>query len=151
MKQVAETGPSHTQWGRAHAVSAVCTGGMATAGDRGSRFRDRQSMTSKELETILPEIVQRLVAALQPEQIYLFGSHARAEAQACSDVDILVVVADSAEPGHRRDRAAYHALWGLAVTMDVLVWTRDEFERGLRLRTSLSSSVQRTGRLLYAA
>jgi UTP:GlnB (protein PII) uridylyltransferase len=108
-------------------------------------------MTSKELETILPEIVRRLVAALQPERIYLFGSHARGEARQHSDVDSLVVVPGSDQPGYRRDRAAYHALWGVAAAADVLVWTRQEFEHGLRIRTSLSSSVQRTGRLLYAA
>ncbi|OGV73854.1 MAG: DNA polymerase III subunit beta [Lentisphaerae bacterium RIFOXYB12_FULL_65_16] len=107
-------------------------------------------MTSKELESILPEIVRRLVEALQPERIYLFGSHARGEARPCSDVDILVVVPDSDQPGYRRDRAAYHALWGVAAAADVLVWTHQEFEHGLRIRTSLSSSVQRTGRLLYA-
>ena len=108
-------------------------------------------MTADELQGILPEIVRRLADALQPERIYLFGSHARGEAGPHSDVDVLVVVSESHEPGHRRDTAAYHALRGLQAAVEVLVWTRDEFERGLRIRTSLSSSVQRTGKLLYAA
>ena len=108
-------------------------------------------MTSQRLDEILPEIVRRLVAALQPERVYLFGSHARGEAGPHSDIDILVVVPESDEPGYRRDRAAYRSLRGVVATLEVLVWTRQEFERGLRIRTSLSSSVQQTGRVLYAA
>ena len=108
-------------------------------------------MTSQRLDEILPEIVRRLVAALQPERVYLFGSHARGEAGPHSDIDILVVVPDSSQPGYKRDRVAYRALRGVVATLEVLVWTRQEFEWGLRIRTSLSSSVQRTGRLLYAA
>ena len=108
-------------------------------------------MASQRLDEVLPEIVRRLVAALQPERVYLFGSHARGEAGPHSDIDILVVVPHSSQPGYKRDRAAYRALRGVVATLEVLVWTRREFEGGLRIRTSLSSSVQRTGRLLYAA
>ena len=108
-------------------------------------------MTDQEIESALPEVVRRLVQSLRPERIYLFGSSARGDAGPRSDVDILVVIPSSEEPGHRRDRAAYHALRGITIAVDVLVWTREEFERGLCLRTSLSASVERTGRVLYAA
>jgi len=128
-----------------------------SAGDDTARgiFRLRADqgriMTAEERESILPEIVQRLAGALQPERIYLFGSHARGQAGPLSDLDLLVVVPHSDQPGYKRDGGAYRALRGIAVAIDVLVWTHAEFERGLRIRTSLSSSVQRTGRLLYAA
>jgi len=108
-------------------------------------------MTREEIEKIMPEIVRRLVAALEPERIYLFGSQARGEAGPTSDIDLLVVVPRSDEPGYVRDRAAYHALWGIEAPVDVVVWTREEYERGLRIRTSLSATSERTGRLLYAA
>ena len=108
-------------------------------------------MTAEELESMLPQVVRRLADALQPERIYLFGSHARGEAGPHSDVDILVVVPQSDQPGYKRDRAAYRALRGVRAALDILVWTREEFDRGLRIRTSLSASVQRTGRTLYAA
>lgn len=67
-----------------------------------------------------------------------------------SDIDILVVVPESHEPGYTRDRAAHRALRGSRAPVEVLVWTREEFDRGLRIRTSLSSSIKRHGRLLYA-
>ena len=42
------------------------------------------------------EAVRRLVAAYQPERIYLFGSVARGDAGQDSDYDLLVVVPDDA-------------------------------------------------------
>jgi uncharacterized protein len=40
-------------------------------------------------------MVRRLVLALQPESIYLFGSRARGDGNADSDFDLLVIVASS--------------------------------------------------------
>lgn len=108
-------------------------------------------MTEEDLDRVLHEAVPRLVEALSPDRIYLFGSHVRGEAGPHSDIDILVVVPQSDLPGHVRDRSAYRALRGIVAPIEVLVWTRDEYERALRVRTSLSASVERSGRLLYAA
>ena len=44
----------------------------------------------------LAEIVRRIVAAYEPERVYLFGSYARGDAGPDSDYDILVVVPGSA-------------------------------------------------------
>jgi predicted nucleotidyltransferase len=101
-------------------------------------------------DSILNEIVRRLVEAYHPERIYLFGSHARGEAGPDSDYDLLVVVPDSAPEERRRSRLAYEALWGTGTAADVLVWTRDAFEARLHLRASLPSTVMAEGRLLYA-
>src|SRR2546422_6574109 len=57
----------------------------------------------------LAEIVRRLVAAFQPERIYLFGSKARGEAGPDSDYDLLVFVPDDGSPERRRSRLGYHA------------------------------------------
>ena len=48
-----------------------------------------------EVETMLKEMTQRLVAEFQPRQIYLFGSYAWGQPNKDSDVDLLVVVPDS--------------------------------------------------------
>lgn len=99
----------------------------------------------------LQETVRRLVAALAPERIYLFGSRARGEATEDSDYDVLVVVPHSELPAHRRDQRAYRALRGIGVAKDVLVWTRDEFESRSGVASSLPATVLREGRLLHAA
>ncbi|MFQ5855110.1 MAG: nucleotidyltransferase domain-containing protein [Anaerolineae bacterium] len=98
---------------------------------------------------ILKEIVDRLVRGLQPERIYLFGSQARGQADEGSDIDLLLVVPDSDLPRHRREALSYDLLWGLTIPVDVIVLTRAEFQRASRVRTSLPSTVQAEGELLY--
>ena len=99
----------------------------------------------------LAEIVRRLVEAYQPERIYLFGSKARDQANPDSDYDIMVVIPDSAPARQRRSRLAYEVLRGTGTAADVLVWPRESFEKRLHLQASLPSTIQREGKLLYAA
>lgn len=102
-------------------------------------------------EPRLAEIVHRLIEACRPERIYLFGSKARGEAGPDSDYDIMVIVSDSSEPSYRRAQHAYLALRGINTAVDVLVWTREAFDRRLHLRASFPSTIVREGKLLYAA
>lgn len=98
----------------------------------------------------LREIVRRLVAACQPESIYLFGSKARGEAGPDSDYDLLVVVPDDSAPERRRSRLAYEALRGTGTAADILVCTHAYFTRRAALKASLPGTVLREGRLLHA-
>jgi len=108
-------------------------------------------MTNELDDLILAEIVRRLVAAYQPERIYLFGSKARGDAGPDSDYDLMVIVPDDAPPERKRSRLAYEVLWGTGTAADVLVWPRTEFDQRLHLKASLPSTVMREGRLLHAA
>lgn len=99
----------------------------------------------------LDDLVGRLAQAYQPERIYLFGSHARGDAGKDSDLDLLVVVHDSAPPERRRSRLAYEALRGTGTAADILVCTHRHFEERLRIRSSLPALVAREGRLVYGA
>jgi predicted nucleotidyltransferase len=112
---------------------------------------DQQQARLAAEDPALAEIVRRLVAAYQPERIYLFGSRARADGGPDSDYDLMVVVPDEAPPERRRSRLAYQALRRTGVAADVLVWTRDAFDSRLHLRASLPSAIVAEGRLLYAA
>jgi predicted nucleotidyltransferase len=71
------------------------------------------------------------VAAKDPavRRIGYFGSYARGTWGVGSDVDLLVVVRQSAEPFHRR--ALSYPADSLPVPADVLVYTEEEW-RGLR-------------------
>lgn len=102
-------------------------------------------------DPLLQEMVNRLVTALQPEQIYLFGSKARGEAGPDSDYDLLAVVPASDLPPHRRDVLAFRALCGVGAAKDVIVYTRDEFESRRRAASSLPATVLREGILVYAS
>lgn len=105
-------------------------------------------MPSSE-DAALEELVQRLVEALGPERIYLFGSRARGEDGPDSDYDLMVIVPGSDLPGYRRDQLAYGALRGVKVSKDVLVWTTDQFDRRRHLVASLPATILREGRLIY--
>jgi hypothetical protein len=77
----------------------------------------------------LSELLRRLVAAYDPERVYLFGSVARGEAGPDSDYDLMIIVADDAAPEKRQSRLAYQAMRGTGTAADVLVWPKSCFER----------------------
>ena len=102
-------------------------------------------------DPILREIVSRLVAALNPVRIYLFGSQARGEAGPNSDYDILLVVERLDEPAYRLAQRGYRALRGVPAAVDVVVWDRRTFDARLHLKASFPATVVREGRSLDAA
>ena len=103
----------------------------------------------------LAGILARLVAALGPERIYVFGSQARGTAGPNSDLDLMIVVPESDLPGHRRDQEAYRVAYPETVRcrlpVEILVFTREEFESRLPAVASLPATIVREGRILYAA
>ena len=107
--------------------------------------------TTPSESVVLDEIVARLVPALAPQRVYLFGSRARGDGDRDSDFDLLVVVPSSDLPGYARDRIALRALRGLRAPVDVIVITREEFDRKRSVVCSLPATVDREGRLLYDA
>lgn len=102
-------------------------------------------------QPLLAEMVRRLVAELQPERIYLFGSRARGEAHRDSDFDLLLVVRDRLGSGREMEQRANAALSGLHVPIDVVILTSEYFTWMLGAAASLPATVEREGRLLYAA
>jgi len=108
-------------------------------------------MTAKTTisKKMLHEIVRRIVAAVQPEKIILFGSAAREEIGPDSDLDLLVI-----KPcGHRRRtaRVIERSLIGIGISTDIIVAKPTDIERykdtiGLIYRPAL-----RGGKVIYAA
>lgn len=108
-------------------------------------------MTPDQLEQVLPEIVRRLRATFDPCTIYLFGSCAYGQVGRASDVDLLVVVPDSALDFFDRTTLAYRALDRIGVPLDVMVYTRAEFDSRAALPVSFERTVRTKGRVLHAA
>jgi predicted nucleotidyltransferase len=108
-----------------------------------------ETTDSIQVTDLVAESVRRLRTSLKAEQIYLFGSRTRNEANENSDFDFLVVVRDSSLPRYKREQQAFRALCGMGIAKDVLVFTREEFDRGLAVVSSLPATVVREGRLLY--
>jgi len=99
----------------------------------------------------LEEIVRRLVEALHPVGIYLFGSHAGGSPNADSDVDLLVVVEETNVPNAELEHRGHMSLWGLRTPTDVIVCTTREMEKWARVPCNLLHTVSEKGRLVYAA
>ena len=100
-------------------------------------------------ENLLQTATQRLVAEFQPEQVWLYGSHAWGNPHDDSDVDLLVVVSQSDETPIRRSQRAHRSLRGLRMPKDVLVETRQEVDRVKESKTSLENTILSRGRRLY--
>jgi len=98
---------------------------------------------------LLEEIVRRLVAEFQPEQIILFGSHAWGTPDEDSDLDLLVIVSQSELRPVQRDAQAHLCLSGLGVPKDILVKTRAEVERFRQVYASLEAEILERGKVLY--
>jgi predicted nucleotidyltransferase len=99
---------------------------------------------------ILEELVRRIVEAVHPLRIILFGSAARGEMGPNSDLDVMVVVPDGV---HRRHtiKFLYRQLYGFGVPKDILVATESDIREhadnpGLIYRTALQE-----GKELYRA
>jgi len=108
-------------------------------------------MKSSTNETVLKEIVSRLVKGPPVERIYLFGSQASGQAGPGSDIDLLVVVPGSDLPRHRREADFYDLLWGLTTPVDVIVLTQAEFQRSAQVKTSLAATARDKGILIYGS
>ncbi len=100
-------------------------------------------------DSLIQTATQRLVAEFQPEQIWLFGSHAWGTPDEDSDVDLMVIVPSSDERSIQRMQRAHRCLRGIGFAKDVLVPTRTQVDRYKHLRASLFHQVLAKGRKLY--
>jgi predicted nucleotidyltransferase len=102
-------------------------------------------------DELLQQIVQRLVAALHPLEIHLFGSHATGKTHQHSDIDLLVVMPDDVGELRELTIFGYKALRHMGVPKDlVLIYQRD-MDRLASVKFSLPYQVASEGKLLYAA
>ena len=102
-------------------------------------------------QELLGEITQRLIVALHPCRVYLFGSQARGDADGDSDVDLLVVVPDTATPPRELARLGRRSLWGMGVPVDIIVCTDSELAKWSQVRCNVIHTAVEKGRLLFAS
>jgi uncharacterized protein len=98
----------------------------------------------------LPEVLRRIRVAVEPHRVILFGSAARGEASATSDLDMLIVMPTGS---HRRRtaQAIYRALVGIATPVDVVVVTEDDLERYAHTEGMVIAHALAEGQVLDAA
>lgn len=96
----------------------------------------------------VPEVVRRIVAALDPRRIVVFGSVARDDDGPDSDIDLLVVVDAFHDRRHDTAVAALRAVRGLPVAVDVVPATPTIIARSGHLPGTLRVAL-REGRVVY--
>jgi predicted nucleotidyltransferase len=105
-----------------------------------SRARNRSAMIDR--------MARRVVRRFRPERVILFGSHARGEANADSDVDLLVVL--PVEGSKREMQIEIRmALDDLRVANDVVVSTPEDFAWRKDVVGTIEYPAAHGGRVLY--
>jgi predicted nucleotidyltransferase len=112
------------------------------------------STTPVAASDIVPrELLERLVAAYQPERIYLFGSHTRGDAGPDSDIDLMIVVPDDATGQRRRGGMGYQEQFKgrSRGCFEFHVYRRFRFDELVRDPLSFPGTIAQERLLLYEA
>ena len=101
-----------------------------------------------DIDAIVATMVERIAERFEPERIILFGSHARGDATAWSDVDLLVVMPDGTD---RREAAVSmrRALRSVPIAKDIVVTTPDHIARRGHIIGTVLLPALREGKVLY--
>ncbi len=102
-------------------------------------------------EELLETVKNRLINVYKPRALYLFGSYAWGHPDEQSDLDILVVVDESDEKQYKRPKKGIEALFGLGVSNDIIVFTKDEFDKLAANISTLCYKIKNEGVKLYEA
>ncbi|HBG06580.1 MAG: DNA polymerase beta [Geobacteraceae bacterium GWC2_58_44] len=107
-------------------------------------------MTEKVLDSIVQQIIGRILSVVKPTQVLLFGSAARGNMGANSDIDLLVVVPNGV---HRRrtTQNIYRNMLGVGFAADIVVVTEDDIESYRNVESSVIHPALTEGRIVYAA
>jgi len=96
-------------------------------------------------DTLLETVKSRLAKAYEPVSIYIFGSYAWGTPTQESDLDLVVVLKESAEKPYARSIKGMRALRGLGIAKDILVYTQEEFKTLSQDMSSLLYKVKHQG------
>jgi len=77
---------------------------------------------------LLAEVIRHTVETVRPLRIILFGSAARGDMDANSDLDLLIVMPDGTNRRHTA-RRVYRALAGLGMPKDIIAVTEEDVRR----------------------
>ena len=103
-------------------------------------------LSGADLDVLRP-VLERLVALLHPEEVWLFGSRAENRARSNSDYDLLAVMPDGASDEELDPIRAWSLARGLGVPIDVVPCTRSEFEEEKHEIDTLARGLRPGGRL----
>lgn len=123
--------------------------------DKKSAFRrDQQKIRIENMDKIdlpremLVDIVERIVRAVDPVYIYVFGSYARGDYRKDSDIDLYVVVNRFNDTKIHTTAKLYKALFDLLISKDIIVEGKADFENPNNI-WGVAVPVKKEGVLIY--
>ena len=92
--------------------------------------QDSRLQTEQITPELIDYIVEKIARVVSPNQIILFGSHARGDAAADSDLD-LFIIHDSRKSNREIRRQIETFLWGRRFDLDLIVRDPQEVSRNI--------------------
>jgi predicted nucleotidyltransferase len=108
-----------------------------------------RSASKPTTEAQIARMVARIVKRFHPEQVILFGSHARGEAGPDSDVDLLVVM-DYEGSVRDKELDIRLVLHDILVPKDIIVTSPEDFAWRKEVVGTIEWPAAREGKVLYA-
>jgi len=99
-------------------------------------------------KALINDIKNRIVAAVDPEKIILFGSYAYGKPSKDSDLDILVIMKSNL-PRYKRSVPIYRALAGMLIPKDIIVYTPKEVEEWVDVPQAFVTTAMTRGKKIY--
>ena len=109
----------------------------------------------KKIDKLLVEITQRL-KEIDPYKVVLFGSVTKQNNDEDSDIDLLVIlnsdkISQNYDEKMEKKLLVRNAIWDLSkqIPIDLLVYTRKEFEIIMNNKNSFFRELEKTGKTIY--
>lgn len=100
--------------------------------------------------TTIQEITQRLIKTYNPQEIYLFGSYAWGQPDEDSDLDFLIIIDKFTKDHYHTLLDGHKALQDLPIAKDILVVSREDFEKKSTDRSQFLYKIKNKGKKIYA-
>lgn len=96
----------------------------------------------------IDEVATRIASRFNPYKIILFGSYANGTPNDDSDLDLLIIQ-DSDLPMQKRGLDIRMSLIGTKIPLDILIYTKLEFEQEKSKNSSFLNSAIKNSKILY--
>ena len=113
---------------------------------------ERDRTRTRDIDTLMDQMVQAIVDEVDPEQVILFGSRARGDERESSDIDLVVVEAEPfglERSRHREMVKLYHAVARFPAATDVLVFSHEDVDYWCDSLNHILARALREGKVLY--
>jgi predicted nucleotidyltransferase len=110
---------------------------------------DKKLATSKITPQLIDYIIKKIVKAIDPEKIILFGSYARGDYKKDSDLD-LFIIKDGNHNSRMMRRKIDGLLWGREFSLDLFVKKTEEVDWNFRAKNPFYIyHIFKDGKVLY--